>query len=400
MAWWGVVLTFLLILAAYRRALFLINPVKQLEYVLLGATRDLTMWSRRAARAEPLLEVEKAAAVEPVSSRDEFRFHDLPRMQFFSINPHWTHEASRAVAYAISYANRYAEQGDHQVSEQALGVLAEINGAYVQAKGKTFFANNFFVDTSLSSDGFINKTLEHLRQIVRRAVARNDEEQMEQALGAMANLVAVYARIDYGQRSSPLTHAQLAAAYLSGAVKSLVPANAPDVLMQGVRLMGGATLRFVMQRSPVSATSLVEEIAIISAAGIANDKHRPVTMVGIEQLAKLTLALLQTDRLDIDFTLARIKENVSFVAKMVLLLPDSPLSSVHSQTLSAYYSGTSYEALKSWLAKLCNVVGSAARDDEKAQSVTRNIHDWGDELYRSEKRTAAPCHRKTLSFCV
>jgi hypothetical protein len=106
-------------------------------------------------------------------------------------------------------------------------------------------------------------------------------------------------------------------------------------------------------------------------------KHRPVTMIGIEQLARLTLALLQTNRLDIDFTLTKVKENVSFVAKMVLLLSDSPLASVHSQILSTYYSGTTYEALKSWLAKLCKVVGSAAHDDEHAQSVTRNYMTGG-----------------------
>jgi hypothetical protein len=385
MAGWGVVLTFLLIFAAYRRALFLINPVKQLEYVLLSATRNLRTWSRRATFARPLLEVDAAATEEPAASRHEDPSHDLPRMQFFSVNPHWTHEASRAVTYAISYANRYAEEGDHQVSEQALGVVAAINSAYVQAKGKTFFASNFLIDTPLSTDGFINETLEHLRQMVRRAATRNDEEQMEQALGALANLVAVYVRIDYGQQRASLTHAQLAAGYLSGAVKSLVPANVPDVLMQGLRRMGGATLQFVMRRSPVSATSLVEEIAVISAAGIAKENYRPVTMIGIEQLARLTLALLQTDRLDIDFTLKKLKENVSFVAKMVLLLPDSPLASVHSQTLGSYYSVTSSEALHSWLAKLCNVVGSAAPDHEKAQSVTRNVHDWGKELYRSER---------------
>ena len=384
-AWWGVVLTFLLILAAYRRALFLINPIKQLEYVLLGATRDLRTWSRRATLARPLIEANTATIEKPAALRDDEPSHDLPRMHFFSVNTHWTNQASRAVTYAISYANRYAEQGDHQVSEQALGVVVAINSAYIRAKGKTFFANNLLIDSPFSTDGFINESLEHLRQMVRRAAARHDEEQIEQAMGAMATLVAIYARIDYSQPQVSLTHAELAAGYLSSAVKSLVPASVPDVLMQGVRLMGRATLQFVIHRSPVSSTSLVEAIAITSAAGVANDKHRPVTMVGIEQLAQLTLALLQSNRLDIRFTLATVKNNVSFVAKMVLALPDSPLSSVHSQALAAYYSATSYETLTSWLAKLFNVVGSSEPDDEKAQTVTQNVHDWADELHRSEK---------------
>jgi len=108
----------------------------------------------------------------------------------------------------------------------------------VEAKGRTFFAHELMLDKPLTSDGFINDILEHLRQNARTGIARGDEQQIEQTLPAMAQPVEVYLRIEYASRHASKTHAHLAAGYLSGEVERIVPHNMPDVLMKGVRLMG------------------------------------------------------------------------------------------------------------------------------------------------------------------
>jgi hypothetical protein len=48
-----------------------------------------------------------------------------------------------------------------------LRAVVDINAIYIQAKGKTFFANNILLDNPFVTDGFINESLEHLRQNVR-----------------------------------------------------------------------------------------------------------------------------------------------------------------------------------------------------------------------------------------
>src|SRR3546814_1851519 len=73
-----------------------------------------------------------------------------------------------------------------------MNAIIAINGAYIEAKGKTFFAYQLMFDNPLTSDRFINDTLEHLRQTTRIGVARGDDQQIEQTLRAMAELVRVY----------------------------------------------------------------------------------------------------------------------------------------------------------------------------------------------------------------
>ena len=97
----------------------------------------------------------------PVRYRIEFRgggeplrtFHDMARAAYFRVNQHWAAGARQGVQYAMSIARRYSEKGDHDMSPAALNAVVAINGAYIEAKGKTFFANNPFIANPLTTDG-------------------------------------------------------------------------------------------------------------------------------------------------------------------------------------------------------------------------------------------------------
>src|SRR5262249_33779339 len=151
----------------------------------------------------------------------------------FLANPHWTAGATQGVRYAMSFALRYAERGDYEVSGVALEAIIAMNTAYVEAKGRTFYPYVFSLEHPLSSDDFINDTLEHLRQSARRGVSRGDEQQIEQTMRTMAALVRVYLAIDYATSHASKTHAHLATGYLSAEVERMVPQNMADVLMEG-----------------------------------------------------------------------------------------------------------------------------------------------------------------------
>ena len=245
---------------------------------------------RRANRIVPLLERENEAQ-HPDSLRSN---HDMPRTVFFQANPSWTLVSQQAVTHAVSFARRYAEQGDCEVAKNALQAVTLINTTYVEAKGKTFFAHHPLLEIPQATDNFINETLEHLRLLAQVAITRGDEEQIRQTFAAMASLVRVYMGIDYAdQYVTTKQHAHLAASYLMGAVEGVLSHNMPDVLMEGVRLMGRSAQLFLAVGNPDDIVTLAEKIAFISCAGVLNQNFRPVTLVGMEQLAQLMTAAKQ-----------------------------------------------------------------------------------------------------------
>ncbi len=381
-ACWGIVLIVVLLLYAYQRALRLISPTQQLILVLAEARRDLQTWVRRARRAAPLFSSDQQNAEDETPLQSA---HDLQRVAFFQINPHWTASAQRAILYAISFARRYAEQGDHEVSRAALNTIVAINAAYVEAKGRTFFTSNPMFENPLASDGFINDTLEHLRQNVHIGISRGDEQQIEQTFRVMTALCQVFMNIDYADRYASKTHANLAVAYLSGAVQSVAPHSMPDVLMEGVRLMGDAGQLVLSKGNVNEIATISEKIALISCAGVMKEEYRPVTLTGIEQLTRFTFVLIRSSSSDIRFAAREIKEDVSFVVKLFLKLPDTPLSSIHSTYLAPYYSATSATALQTQLTEVANAVAEADENDETAKRIIVNIESWADGIYQNEK---------------
>jgi hypothetical protein len=191
-----------------------------------------------------------------------------------------------------------------------MDAIIAINATYIETKGKTFFANQLMLDNPLTSDEFINDTLEHLRQTARIGVTRGDEQQIEQTLRVMASLVRAYIAIDYANPHASKTHAHLAAGYLTGEVERIVPHNMPDVLMEGVRLMGQCADMLLATEGPQSIATMVQKIGLISCAGVAREDYRPVTSTGVEQLTRLSFELLRTNKREVQFAAQDIRETV------------------------------------------------------------------------------------------
>jgi len=393
-AFWGTVLVLALFLYGYRRALILVNPVRQLGFVVRRSQRELRAWARRAKRAAPLFS--SGDRQQPARDGPHAPQHDMTRAVYFQANPGWTDGAMQGVRYAMSFVRRYAEQGDHEVSAAAMKVIIAINSAYVESKGKSFFAYHLMLDNPLTTDGFINDTLEHLRQNARIGVTRGDEQQIEQTLQALAALVRVYLEIDYANEYASKTHAHVAAGYLSGEVKRIVPHNMPDVLMEGVRLLGQCAGMLLAEEGPQGITTLTQNIGLISCAGVAREDYRPVTLTGVEQLAQLSHDLLLTKSRGVHFAAQEIRSNMKWIAKLFIALPDTPLTNIHSTYLAPYYSATSTQGLSVRLSNLVNSIADAPADDENARQVIDNIERWADGMYETEKEILLEAVAKEL----
>jgi len=384
-SFWATILILLLFLYGFRRALRLINPAQQLGLLVATARKQMRAWVRRSRRAAPLFPGQDV----PPSARPHVPQHDLQRVAYYQANPHWTEGAKQAVGYAISLARRYAEQGDHEASAVAMNAVVAINAAYIEAKGRTFFTYQFMFEHPLTSDAFINDTLEHLRQSTRIGLSRGDEQQIEQTLRAMAALVRLYATINYVSEGASKTHAHLAAAYLSGEVERIVPHNMPDVLMEGLRLMGRSADVLLAAEGPRGIKTLAEKVGLISCSGVAKEDYRPVTSAGVEQLARLSFDLLRvrSDVHSVRFAARDIRKSMELIATLFLALPDSPLVNITRTYLAPYYSATSPQSLTIQLAELVNAVAGAGADDGNARQAIDNLREWADGIYATEKET-------------
>jgi hypothetical protein len=378
------VLIFTLFLYAYKRALLLINPIQQLNLIIADAGNVLKTWGKRAERAQALFD--KGTPSDKKDILSEFATHDAPRTAYLKINTHWTEDALRAMQNITSFSRRYAEQGDHEVSGAALNALVILNHHYVRVKGKTFFTNPPFFDNPLSTDGFINNTLEHLRQSMRYALSRGDEKQIEQIFETFQRLIFVYLSIDYSTRQETKYHAALALGYLADAIQSVAPHGMPDVLMRGLNLLGSTGEPFLSYEQEGQIATIADKLCMIGATGIAIEKNKPVLLTAVDQLAKLTFSLLRTKKGNIKFSAKSLKNNITLLTEVFLVKPDTPMVSQHSTYLAPYYSGTSLQSFSAWMTELVNSLASEQMDDQDARRIIENVVTWADGIYEHAKK--------------
>ena len=108
-------------------------------------------------------------------------------------------------------------------------------------------------------------------------------------------------------------------------------------------------------------------------------------MEGVRQLANLTFDLLRSQSHGAKYAHGKVRENVSFVAKLLLTVPDETFPGIHATTLTPYYSSSDSQSLRAQLTELVNAVLAAESDNEAAQTVIRNLDHWSDGLHRPTK---------------
>lgn len=377
---WLILFTIALIIYAYKRTIALINPIKQLTYILDDVKKDLDRWKKGAKRLKPLIQ-------EPKGDDDPIRtHHDLKLCTFFGLHPNWTNKSKQGVDLCATYVQRYSEYGDYVVTKNALIAMAEINGLYIEAKGKTFFASNPFFNIPQSTDGFINHTLEEIRQILGLAFSKKDERLIEQCIETLGRLTILYSDIDYStDYERGKFHANLAAAYLKNAVQTAVENGLTDVSMVGVRWLGDVATIISQKSQPQDCIQFSKDIMLICVMAFAKQDTRPVTLAGVEQLAKLTLVLLASNDRNVSYALKEVRGNVSTLAQVLVTVPDGTVGQLHSANLGPYYSSTDFQSLSAKLTHCVTALKDADAEDENAANLIINFSNWVDDMHQTEK---------------
>lgn len=378
-----------LLLLAYGRSLQLVSPIEQLE--LLADAADKKM--RRVEKRIDLILPSQAEFVR-ASSEDDTAKQDVEPQEIdadaarFAVlfqSKGWDRELREAVAHCVAYARRAGEQGDLDVSGAALATVVRLNEIYVRVKGRTFHANNPFIDTGLSTDGFINNTLEELRRLNGLVLARKDERQAEQIFRTFLGLIRVYLAIQYPGVAPSKSHALLAGGYLEKAVQAAVPLNLIDTTMIGLGVVGEGARMLLTHGQVTEMTGLAKTIGMLGALGSIREDYRPLTLTAMEQLTDLTVTLLHTRSTEIRFAAGELRNSINLMVRVFLDVPDAPLTSNHSFYLGPYFSSTSLSSLRTKLTDLANALLDAQPDDEAAETIAENFEEWAEGLYSGLK---------------
>ncbi|MCY0095455.1 hypothetical protein [Hoeflea ulvae] len=374
---WCMLAALALFFIAYKRALDLISPAKQMQIVLHKADRSMRRWEKRADRFAPFLENRPTPGVN----------RDIARASFFQLHPEWESDVREASSHMLAFARRYAEQGEYDVSAIALNGLVRINGRYISTRGDTFFASNPFFTNPLTTEALISDTLEKLRRLAMSAQGRSDEEQFIQVMSTLASLCGTYTHIDYGRKFNvELRHSQLAASYLTGVVEGAPRTFGPDVLMEGVRLLGQCALVLVQARRALGVITIAKSISTVALLGLVKPGHEPITSTAVQQLANLAFSMLRSEERDINFPSKEVSSSIRTIAHAVLLTADKPLASQHSAHLKPYYALTDYGTFGDGLRKLINAVIERPAVDDDAKRILDHLSAWSDGIHEGEKQ--------------
>ena len=388
----SILFIFLFFWYAYKRALLLINPTKQLAILTNRTARVFQIWVKRSKRAQPLF-----VEGDEIDWQGEF---DTRRLAYFKLNPHWTNEGHVACSYAMAYAQRYVEMGDYDVSLNALIALVNLNQEYVNAKGKTFFSENILGNNPEVHDGFISDTLEHLRQYIRAGISRNDETQIEQGLKTLGALVGVYLTIPYAGNESTKTHANLAAGYLGNAVKDVLSHKMPDVSMEGVRILGNATRAFINAGCPDYVSLMSDRIVEVGLPCLVVKENQPVTEIAVDEFKEILLYLMLTYKRSTDMAIEKLTQSICLLTEMYLQLPAEPLAVLSGNCLGPYYSPTDINGFTVRFSKVVNAVLESPEGDENVHGVLRNIRSWSKILARVHRKVFKLSLEKKSSFNI
>ena len=392
---WSLIGIFSLFLYSYRRALFLINPINQITAMYDKVEKEFNCWARRASQFEqwtPSIKKE-----EQVDSKFGTT-HNIKRIIFFKQNSHWTDVAKKALSHSMFLANRAVESGEYEIMMAALNALCWINHAYIIAKGKTFFANEPFFDNPLTTDSLIDESLEYLRKFGKSGIARSDEEQIRQAMGALAALSDIYLKIDYSKDHAAKTHSNLASSYLTNLLEDTSQRNLPDILMHGIRLIGKIGHNSIAIHSVDHISQLSDSITKVACAGMLREKSNPVTLESVNQLSNLTFDLLRSTKSDVHYPIKKVLENIKFISLFALNLPSA--GDTPAFVLGPFYSSTSLTSLRTFLTQLANSLITKSAKGNDAAKIIQNIEYWADNLIEVNDQIFDTCVQSNSSFTI
>jgi hypothetical protein len=377
---WSVLIIPIVFIYAYKRTMVVVNPLRQLGFVVNRTRKDLTSWSKAFEKVRPL-SVKGADSPSIVIASN----YDPSRVEFFRQNHLWTSKAKVAVSHVMAMHKGAIGRGDYEIGEAALYALVQINDAYILAKGRSFFSPNIFLNTSLEVDPFINFSLEHLRRAFTHAKALQDEVYVSQLLRSFSMLSDVYRRIAYCGRDTTKYHSHLAKGYLIRSLDVIIPLEMTDVLMEGVRLLKDDAIACIQTDDWPAASANYDSILKVAVAGLVNKTLQPVCSVCVQAYSDIIFELLISRNVDVGWATKQVNSKLEGIGKLLLPKSDTPLFGDHEMILGQYFSASEYRGFCSKVRDLVNEVIEQGQENEHAAIIVRNLREWSECIPSSHR---------------
>lgn len=228
---WLIVIYITLIAYTYKGAMELISPISNLDALVNSLEKKFKFWRTYFNRIVP-------KGAYPIIDMQPNNQLKRPQVYFQQML-----EIKESLRHLFYIAQRYAHCGDIDISKYALNnTLIKMNELYIREKAGAFYADTLFAKNPLSSDEYLNETIEKLKQMFDGALARNEDDFAIQSLQAFNQLVRCYADIEY--KNDPLNskpHAYIAFDILCRCVSLASSQKRIGVVLNGVRIIGSAT---------------------------------------------------------------------------------------------------------------------------------------------------------------
>ena len=231
----------------------------------------------------------------------------------------------------------------------------------------------------------VNDSLENMRQYIATGIARKDEQQIEQAFHALAKLLSEYVKVEYQSPALSKTHANLVGRYLTEAVENTITLQEPDVIMEGVKLIGHSAKLSVVNKNNIGARQMIDSIEFISLTGITQEKHLPVSISCVQELSNLLMDVILTDLPEKWILIQDLRKSITKIAKFSLQFPDKSIFSIHNGCLAPYYSSTNTISFLNNLVNIVNVLGKSEDKDVISINTLKAIEVWADRLYSDQR---------------
>jgi hypothetical protein len=125
-----------------------------------------------------------------------------------------------------------------------------------------------------------------------------------------------------------------------------------------------------------------------------------VTLIAIEQLAKITFDLLVVSKRDIGYSAGQLRSAITTAAKGFLTTAETVVVSTHRSTLGSYFSNTSVDSFLERMTSLANELLEAPAEHEHAATIITNIEAWANQLSLPHKELVVTAVERRSSFAV
>lgn len=380
-----IVVYFVVLLCAYSRAIQIINPEYQLFIQETLVNNSMIIWFKRMQRVMVELDNDNFTNATTGNRKLLEKLIEISNSQF----QEWTFKVDKAIQNAMTYARRYSDKGEYDISSEALKTIVKLNSGYIFAhlpdnNGMSTYLSNIEVN----DDPIILGTLEKLRLHTKLGINKQDETQVLQSILSMNDLAIAYQKVQY---SNNMRHAMLAADYLIREINTVCTLNMDNVYQRGQKMLG-LTSKNLIHSNSNDIDQCLSSICVFANNRRTTRNIKPLVEEGMRQFSNTTIELLSARLEDIEPPLEVISNGISAITFRYLHEQEEKDRNTDTSALDLFYSTKDTSSLCVRIKKIVDKLSQNSRTDDFVNRFICNLEKWASKNIAN--------HQKLLNYSI